>query len=654
MSSSKLGSMDDSLSRTICLHIPFLLPPLFEIKITMPTQSAAILGAGLLYFGTSHRLMTEMILSQIGRKPLPDHFTDREVYSLCAGFALGLVNINYAEKAIGLSDLQFDERLIRLIEGGKVMDPPLSMLPANINAESAKCSSVLEGENVNIHITAPGAIMALAIIHMQTDNETIAKKLEIPGTFYALEHAIPFHILLKILARNLIMWSKIEGSTEWLYKQIPTLVREIFESPIKEVQAKYGGTLIAEEEIDYSAIALCYINILSGSILSMGLKYAGTNNKTVLNIICKEIEKLRNMPTTTLKDQNYISYNDKNKNKIDRYSLDNCLCICALSISIIMAGSGDVDCFRTLRVLRKHLETDMNYGHNLAINMCLGFLFLGSGAYTFGQSKKAIAALLCAIYPQFPSSPSDNKYHLQAMRHLYVLALQTRLLQAKDVETGENVQVPLTITYNPSSTISKETFTTPTIINQIDKVCNISLKDPRFYDTQIQNLVQSNSIFSSFIIFLDHWTVYVKRRMCTFLNGGEAGKSGIKPKISIANDEDSESNKEFLDPKNWKFMLNENTSENSTLNGDGMLMLFLEKLCKYASDDLISIQEIESALLNVKDEELPTPAELRKIYKVIEKMCDSIKGNIEKSLVKQKLYFYKVFFSSNLILKVCY
>lgn len=330
-----MGSMDDSLSRTLCLHIPFLLPPSFEIEISMPIQSAAILGAGLLYIGTCHRLMTEMILSQIGRKPLSDRCMDREVYALCAGFALGFVNINYKEKAIGLSDLQLDERLIRLIEGGKVMDPPLSMLSANMNAESNKCSSVLEGENVNIHITAPGALMAIAIIHMQTNNEMIARRLEIPCTFYALEHAKPFHILLKIVARNLIMWNQIECSTEWLYGQIPPIVKEIFESSIKDVQAKYGGTLNAEEDIDYSSIALSYISILAGSILTLGLRYVGTNDKNALNIICKEIEKLRAMPTTTLKNQNYISYNEQNKNMVDKYSLDNCLCICAYAISIV-------------------------------------------------------------------------------------------------------------------------------------------------------------------------------------------------------------------------------------------------------------------------------------------------------------------------------
>jgi len=97
-------------------------------------------------------------------------------------------------------------------------------------------------------------------------------------------------------------------------------------------------------------------------------------------------------------------------------------------MSIIMAGTGDVECFRTLRVLRKRFEHDMHYGYNMAIHMSLGFLFLGSGAFTFSRSDLAIASLLCSLYPIFPSNPSDNRYHLQALRHFYVLAIESRLL----------------------------------------------------------------------------------------------------------------------------------------------------------------------------------------------------------------------------------
>lgn len=60
---SKIGSMDDLDTRTFCIHIPYLLPPSLAIEISLTIQSAAVVGAGLLYKGTSNRLMTEMLLA---------------------------------------------------------------------------------------------------------------------------------------------------------------------------------------------------------------------------------------------------------------------------------------------------------------------------------------------------------------------------------------------------------------------------------------------------------------------------------------------------------------------------------------------------------------------------------------------------------------
>ena len=74
----------------LCLHVPALLPPGFaEIELPSLVQTAALLGIGLLYQGSAHRLMTEMLLAEIGRKPTSDRCLDREGYSLAAGLALG-------------------------------------------------------------------------------------------------------------------------------------------------------------------------------------------------------------------------------------------------------------------------------------------------------------------------------------------------------------------------------------------------------------------------------------------------------------------------------------------------------------------------------------------------------------------------------------
>lgn len=111
-----------------------------------------------------------------------------------------------------------------------------------------------------------------------------------------------------------------------------------------------------------------------------------------------------------------------------------------------MAGTGDLECFRALRVLRKRFENEMHYGYNMAIHMSLGFLFLGTGAFTFSRTDLAIASLLCALYPMFPSNPNDNRHHLQALRHFYVLAIETRLLQARDIDSGEFLSIEMEVT----------------------------------------------------------------------------------------------------------------------------------------------------------------------------------------------------------------
>lgn len=54
------------------------------------------------------------------------------------------------------------------------------MLSANFNNDNTKCSSIKEGDMVNVHITSPGALLALALIHLKSNNEVISNKLLMP------------------------------------------------------------------------------------------------------------------------------------------------------------------------------------------------------------------------------------------------------------------------------------------------------------------------------------------------------------------------------------------------------------------------------------------------------------------------------------------
>jgi hypothetical protein len=104
---ARRASMDTTVSKMLCLHVPALLPPGFgDLEIPSLVQTAALVGIGLLYQGTAHRLMTEVLLSEVGRKPTSDKVQDREGYSLAAGLALGLVTLGRGSDAVGLQDLQ--------------------------------------------------------------------------------------------------------------------------------------------------------------------------------------------------------------------------------------------------------------------------------------------------------------------------------------------------------------------------------------------------------------------------------------------------------------------------------------------------------------------------------------------------------------------
>jgi hypothetical protein len=57
-----------------------------------------------------------------------------------------------------------------------------------------------------------------------------------------------------------------------------------------------------------------------------------------------------------------------------------------------------------------------------------GLPLQGGGCATFYNSNEAVAALVVALYPRFPLHTRDNRYHLQAFRHLYVLAVEPRCI----------------------------------------------------------------------------------------------------------------------------------------------------------------------------------------------------------------------------------
>lgn len=121
--------------------------------------------------------------------------------------------------------------------------------------------------------------------------------------------------------------------------------------------------------------------------------------------------------------------------KATRPTLEMCVTLTALSVSMVCAGSGDLDVLRVLRALHSKVD-EVIYGTQMGIAMSIGLLFLAQGRASLKRDDISIAALIMSTCPRYPSRAKDNQSHLQVTRHLYVLAVEERFLQAIEVDSG--------------------------------------------------------------------------------------------------------------------------------------------------------------------------------------------------------------------------
>ena len=163
---------------------------------------------------------------------------------------------------------------------------------------------------------------------------------------------------------------------------------------------------------------------------------------------------------------------------INLRNFQDALCV---SLAAVMAGSGDLDVLRRLRKLHGRRHDQANYGGHMAAHMAVGLLFMSGGQYTLGTSPLSTAALFCATYPKFPTTPSDNNFHLQALRHLWILAAENRCLIPRSVDTYQPALVPLRVSIKTVSGDPKILeFTAPCILPAFSSLRSIETASNKF------------------------------------------------------------------------------------------------------------------------------------------------------------------------------
>ncbi|KAI9318238.1 hypothetical protein BX666DRAFT_2026646 [Dichotomocladium elegans] len=479
------GTKDSKVIKLLSANVESLLPPGSQSLTRRVLVNATCLASlGMVYMGSCDRLMSAVMLREIGRHAYADPSTlepNFESCSLAAGFALGFITLGCGDESPALFDLRLKENLYQLMTGNATMSTAVaasafaSLDQAERGAGDASSSSPTEGKEkpINLDVTSPGASIALGLMYLKTNNRHVANRVDILDTRPYLNYIRPDFLMLRVIAKNLIMWDHIRPMDDWIEGHLPGFILEDL-----EYEQQHGSSQLIE------ASKQAMYNIIGGACLSMGLRYAGSDNRQAFRCLLGRLDmfiKLSNAAATSFQE------------RITRSVVRTCVDVVATAAAMVVAGTGNLELLDRLKVLHNRINSHTNYGNHMATHMAMGLLFVGLGGYTLKTTNEAIAGLLCAFYPFYSTSPDDNHYYLQAFRHLWTLALDVRWLIPFDVESGKPCRVPLMIRVQkdePWANKTKETYDAirviaPTVIPSYSLIQSIQVDSPHYYPLQV-------------------------------------------------------------------------------------------------------------------------------------------------------------------------
>ncbi|KAK7201083.1 cyclosome subunit-like protein [Novymonas esmeraldas] len=447
LSCSFCGTGNEAVFRCLSVHVQSLNPSAEDIEVSLDVQTAALVSMGLLcQQAPSSSFLVEVFVAELSRLPTDEHCARRDGYVLGAGFGLGQLLLGVGQRHSGQ---RVEDRLLAIMTGAR-RSPTVPTREGVQHLEETMgrgeaghfltrallsqgereatfhtCASVYEGDCYNVFVSGPAAAMALGMMYLQTGSVFIAARMAPPDRWAALQKLTPLMCHLRSMMASLIHWNAVEATRAWLYAQVPSSLLEL----------RHGAApRLATQQVNYLLMNLAHC--IAGHVMALGLRFAGSMDTAARDVIAAELHgflagqigstKIA-IPTVQRATGAY----------------ETCLLACANALSLVMAGTGDVRVLATLQQL--HRRTTVSYGSHMAISMSMGLLFLGSGRLTLCNNIVAVAALLMAFYPVWPKDAEDNTYHLQALRHLYGLAVVPRVMEAVDAVSQQPVSVPVRI-----------------------------------------------------------------------------------------------------------------------------------------------------------------------------------------------------------------
>lgn len=246
-----VGTGDPKVNSLLSVHLAALHPPgSSPLNVSGITQAAGLVGIGILYLGTARRSLADTMVRElcaIKVTSIEDPTACREAYALSAGFAFGMIMLGHGQSSSETSGEVGLVRTFRALILGE-SNHPLPGAAPSLNV-------------TDVNITSSAATIAVGLMFLRTERQDIADILEIPDTTRRLDYVRSDLLLLRTLARSLIMWRNIASSKEWVESHVPAFI-------IKAL-ASTGGKVDGDLEI-------ARWNVIAGACFAMGLKFAGT------------------------------------------------------------------------------------------------------------------------------------------------------------------------------------------------------------------------------------------------------------------------------------------------------------------------------------------------------------------------------------------
>jgi anaphase-promoting complex subunit 1 len=454
------GTMNTNLQNLLAPNVSSLSVETRDAKSSV-VQNACLVATGLLYEGTFNRLIIDKLVDWITTDGSLCTLGDREASAVSAALGLGYVCSGATmHRNCTLMKSRIRDRLSPFV------------CPGERSSSLASVTSIVlpirySGKNgAGMSVVSPAACLALGLCFWNTGDSTVIDCLRLPAEKSRMDFIRPDIALLRVMACALVDWSNVLPTSDWVLSMMPPFLLQFVsgatrESPLGEF------TPITEKHL-----RSLYINACVGACLAIGIRYAGSADTRAqeflilsLHQTCTKRTKLEARPSKSIV-----------------YLYETGISAICMALAMVMAGTGDSRCLGFFSTIRNRIDADVSYGDHMARNTAIGWLFAGGARVSFSTNLSAVVSLVAASFPVFPRNSADNRYHLQALRHLYVLAFEHRCLETREV--GEDVAccVPVQVTFRLSDgRDSVQIGCTPMLMPPWASVVKIQLASERYW-----------------------------------------------------------------------------------------------------------------------------------------------------------------------------